>query len=167
MSMSMRVGLSNSMLMFIPTPSILVSLGEIQNPNCPTLHDRHDPTSNLLNVVPPGFYDLPFIPILGVIGVMSMSVFILMFIPMSMSMSVLVGSYETKSSQKVSERSTHTHPFLAAMTRCMGLRQYPHLPSFDRMRYLGRGEVRNRPREGDDPNRNNSGACGYLSALSL
>ena len=64
---------------------------QVQNPNSPTFHNRDDPTSNLLNMILPGFDDLPFTLVFPMISMVAM--FILMFITVA-----IVGSYESKSS---------------------------------------------------------------------
>jgi hypothetical protein len=46
--------------MFMPIPHYLIPF-QVQNPNSTTLHDRDDPTSNLFNMVLPGFDYLPII----------------------------------------------------------------------------------------------------------
>ena len=76
--------MSDSMIMLMLHD--LITLGEVQHPNGPTFHDRDDPTSNLLNVVLPGFNDLPFTLVVPMISVMgySVTVLVLMFITVTM-----------------------------------------------------------------------------------
>ena len=92
LQMSMPVCVGDSIIMLMLHD--LITLGEVQDPNCPTFHDRDDPTSNLLNMVLPGFYHLPFtivFPMIGMVG-NTMSVLVVILVTVS-------GSYESQSSQ--------------------------------------------------------------------
>lgn len=89
----MSMSMSKSMFMRSDRDS-LISLGEIQDPNCPTFHDRDDPTSNLLNMVLPGFYNLPFTLVFLMMGMVGYTMSVLVVILVTVS-----GSYESKSSQ--------------------------------------------------------------------
>ena len=90
--MSTMLHLGDRMSILIPIHLIPF---QVQNPNRPPLHDRDNPTSNLFNMVLPGFDDLPFTLVVPMISVMgySVTVLVLMFITVTM-----VGSYESKSS---------------------------------------------------------------------
>jgi len=89
MSTMMRV--SDSMFMLIRHYFIAL---QVQNPNSPPLHNRDDPTSNLLNVVLPGFDYLPFTFLFPMIPMMSYTVDVLITVS---------GSYESESSQEITE----------------------------------------------------------------
>lgn len=90
--MSMSMSMSKSMFML--SDYSLISLGEIQDPNCPTFHDRDDPTSNLLNMVLPGFHNLPFTIVFTMIGMVVGTVAVLVVILVTVG-----GSHKSKSSQ--------------------------------------------------------------------
>jgi len=90
--MSMPVCVGDSMIMLILHD--LITLGEIQHPNGPTFHDRDDPTSNLFNMVLPGFHNLPFTIVFPMISMVGGTVAVLVVILVTVG-----GSYKSKSSQ--------------------------------------------------------------------
>ena len=91
LQMSMPVCVGDSMVMLILRD--LITLGEVQHPNGSTLHDRDDPTSNVLNVILPGFDDLPFTLVFLMMGMVGHTMCVLMVILVTVG-----GSYKSKSS---------------------------------------------------------------------
>jgi len=89
--MSTMMHMCNSMFVLIPHYFIAL---QVKNPNSPPLHNRDDPTSNLFNMVLPGFYDLPFTFLFPMIPMMSYSVAVLV---------IVSGSYESESSHEITE----------------------------------------------------------------
>jgi hypothetical protein len=95
--MSTMMYMGNSM--FILIPHYLIPF-QVQNPNSTPLHNRDDPTSNLFNVVLPGFDYLPFTLVLLMSSMMgySVAVLVLMFIAVAVG-----GSNESESSEEITE----------------------------------------------------------------